>query len=393
MSGKKTPPPKFYTPYAEWRDELLMWKLLKYYDNKEQGLVVCLQALQDNLQAKQAVSRLSATQLNAEDGLDKLLECLDDAFKEEKHDEEHHNYQKFTKFRKKPNQTIKDYILEFEHLYYKMSGSNDQMKMADSLLAFVLLDNSGINDEGKKLAFTYLNTQGITFKNMKSALIRVFSSDSGHGLDAFTDCKMEIKQEALYTKRKSSSGFSKFNSKYKTGSSSSFIKYNPKNQYGQITRCSCCDSTMHYKKECQHRHLFRHLEDVNINESCSDEESSEESVNIVLMAQEVSTSEVFVTETYKCAVVDTACSKTVGGTKWIESFVDNLPESKRNKVLCESSKTTFKFGDGRKVKSHCIVRIPVQIGDVHCSIDAEVVDEEIPLLMSKSSLKKAINYY
>ena len=109
MTGKKAPPPKFYTPYAEWRDELLMWKLLKYYDAKEQGLVVRLQALQDNLQAKQAVSKLTATQLNDENGLDKLIECLDDAFKEEKHDEEHHNYQKFTRFRRKPNQTIKDY--------------------------------------------------------------------------------------------------------------------------------------------------------------------------------------------------------------------------------------------------------------------------------------------
>ena len=274
-----------------------------------------------------------------------------------------------------------------------MSGSNDEMKMADSLLAFVLLDNSGITEEGKKLAFTALNTQGISLKNMKSALIRVFSNDSGHGLDTFADCKMEIKQEALYTsKRKSYSGFPKFNSsKFKSGSNSaSVIKYNPRNQYGQITRCSYCDATMHYKKQCQHRHLFRHLEDVNINESCSEEEdSSEESVNIVLMAQEVSPQEIFVAETYKCAVVDTACSKTVGGTKWVESFVNSLSESNRKKVLCEPSKTTFKFGDGRKVKSHCIVRIPVQIGDVHCSIDAEVVDENIPLLMSKSSLKKA----
>ena len=263
-----------------------------------------------------------------------------------------------------------------------MSGSNDEMKMADSLLAFVLLDNSGITEEGKKLAFTALNTQGISLKNMKSALIRVFSNDSGHGLDTFADCKMEIKQEALYTsKRKSYSGFPKFNSsKFKSGSNSaSVIKYNPRNQYGQITRCSYCDATMHYKKQCQHRHLFRHLEDVNINESCSEEEdSSEESVNIVLMAQEVSPQEIFVAETYKCAVVDTACSKTVGGTKWVESFVNSLSESNRKKVLCEPSKTTFKFGDGRKVKSHCIVRIPVQIGDVHCSIDAEVVDENIP---------------
>ena len=55
-SGGKKAPVKFYTPYAEWREEICMWQLLKYAEPKEQGLVVRLQALQDNVQAKQAVS-------------------------------------------------------------------------------------------------------------------------------------------------------------------------------------------------------------------------------------------------------------------------------------------------------------------------------------------------
>ena len=91
----------------------MFWKLLKYYDPKEQGLVVRLHSLHENAQAKRAVTHLSATELNADDGLDKLLDALDTAFKAEKHDEEHANYQKFTRFRRKPNQSIKDYIIEF----------------------------------------------------------------------------------------------------------------------------------------------------------------------------------------------------------------------------------------------------------------------------------------
>ena len=66
MSSKKAPP-KFYAPYDEWKEEILMWKLLKSYPANEQGLVVRLQSIQDNVQAKRAVSQLTAARLNQDD--------------------------------------------------------------------------------------------------------------------------------------------------------------------------------------------------------------------------------------------------------------------------------------------------------------------------------------
>ena len=71
-----------------------MWKLLKAYPANEQGLVVRLQSIQDNVQAKRAVSKLTAAKLNEEDGLDELLKCLDAAFQDEKSDQEYENYKK-----------------------------------------------------------------------------------------------------------------------------------------------------------------------------------------------------------------------------------------------------------------------------------------------------------
>ena len=82
--------------------------------------------------------------MNAEDGLEKLLNCLDEAFKSEKSDEEYHNYCKFTNFQRKSEQSMKDFLIEFDHLYYKMSGTNDGMKMADNILAFKCLDAAGV---------------------------------------------------------------------------------------------------------------------------------------------------------------------------------------------------------------------------------------------------------
>ena len=53
------------------------------------------------------------------------------------------------------------------------------------------------------------------------------------------------------------------------------------------------------------------------------------------------------------------------------------------------SKRTFKFGDGAKIKSTKNVIIPATIGSTSCNIDTEVVDADIPLLLSRTSVKRA----
>ena len=53
------------------------------------------------------------------------------------------------------------------------------------------------------------------------------------------------------------------------------------------------------------------------------------------------------------------------------------------------SNRAFKFGDGRIVHSTKRVKIPAKIGQTKCHIETEVVPTDIPLLLSKASLKKA----
>ena len=59
-----------------------------------------------------------------------------------------------------------------------------------------------------------------------------------------------------------------------------------------------------------------------------------------------------------------------------------------NKIDLFQSHTPFKFGNGRKILSEKRAIIPA-IGDTECKIDVEIVNAKIPLLLSKSSLKKA----
>lgn len=58
-------------------------------------------------------------------------------------------------------------------------------------------------------------------------------------------------------------------------------------------------------------------------------------------------------------------------------------------IKISPSKKSFKFGDGVQIQSTKNVIIPVMIGKTHCNIDTEVVGVDIPLLLSKTSLKRA----
>ena len=49
----------------------------------------------------------------------------------------------------------------------------------------------------------------------------------------------------------------------------------------------------------------------------------------------------------------------------------------------------FKFGDSKPIKSNKTVTLPVQIGDIKAKITTDVIDYDIPLLLSKEAMKKA----
>ena len=68
------------------------------YAEKEQADTVLLQSLNENKKAEKVVSKLTVTDLNVDDGLEKLLEKLDSTFKTEETQESHNVYKDFNKF-------------------------------------------------------------------------------------------------------------------------------------------------------------------------------------------------------------------------------------------------------------------------------------------------------
>ena len=70
--------------------------------------------------------------------------------------------------------SVTDYIIEFEHLYYKMT--NHEMPLPNTVLTFKLLDGAKPSEDERKLALTLGNN--LEFKEMKSVLKRIFTKST-----------------------------------------------------------------------------------------------------------------------------------------------------------------------------------------------------------------------
>ena len=93
-------------------------------------------------------------------------------------------------------------------------------------------------------------------------------------------------------------------------------------------------------------------------------------------------------ETIGCAVLDTGCNVNVCGTKWLEEYEDVLDERDRKLVKEGKTERYFRFGDGKSVKALKRVWIPGYIGKEKIRIGTEVIESDIPLLLSKTFMKE-----
>ena len=164
--SKKTPPKSQEgMTYKTWKNKTDMWKMPK----EQQAIIVLLEPLTGNAKAEKAVSELTATDVNNENGLKLLIEKLDEVFESDKIDEAYLVHSRFINFHKSDEMSMTDCIIEFKNLYHKMT--NHEMPLPNTVLTFKLLDGAKLNEDETKLAVTLGNN--LEFETMKSALKRI----------------------------------------------------------------------------------------------------------------------------------------------------------------------------------------------------------------------------
>lgn len=82
------------------------------------------------------------------------------------------------------------------------------------------------------------------------------------------------------------------------------------------------------------------------------------------------------------AILDSGAMDTVTGELWMSTYIDSLEEAEKVKVRCRESKNFYHFGDGNAVSAIKNVDIPIIIGNKRATLNTDVVQNDIPLLLS-----------
>ena len=164
---------------------------------------------------------------------------------------------------------------------------------------------------------------------------------------------------------------------------------NPKDDRGNFTTCRKCRSIFHWMKDCPHSASQE-------NESSGSKvfygNDTTEEVIIGLFQTSAPTSQddllCLVGETLDMAVIDSGCPKSVCGDKWCTSYIESMSEDQKANLKSVDSTAVFRFGNSPPMTSMKKIFLPVTIMDKEMYLPTEVVEADIPLLLSKETLKK-----
>ncbi|CAG2236725.1 unnamed protein product [Mytilus edulis] len=388
-------PPVFteQKPYSRWIDEIKAWKALTDLDKKKMGIAIALSLPEEGLNSirDKVFSDLSLEALNADDGVDKLIEFMDKIFKKDELSEAYEAYSEFDRFRRSKVSSMEEYVTEFEKLYNKTKKF--KMELPQPVLAFKLLEYSELEMKDRQLVLTGVNYEQVEslFKQMATSLKKFFgqqaSKDMGDRIKVESACMAD--EEVNYSRNRFGRGRGyrgnqssnragdyrpQSNSNYKAKFNKSVNSNGPD---GLPLRCLSCDSIRHLVKQCPHS--YENMAKAN--------QGVEKAV--LFTGNKSQEALVLLTESANSAILDSACTSTVAGETWMKCYLDSLDSSIREKVVENPSETLFKFGGGTVLQSTKKVTFPCAIAGVECEIQADVVTSDIPLLLSKDSMKKA----
>lgn len=396
----KAPPALSRCPsYATWLKEVKIWQLYTDIDQKKQGPAIFL-TLEGK--AREAILELEPEQIGAVDGVQTIVKKLDTLYKKDETQMAYEAYDNFEKFQRPHEMSMKDFIIEFERLLSKTKSHGTQL--SENVLAYRILKSSNVSDHHQELVRATISE--LNYESMKLQLKKIFGDQQKFSSASDVDVKIENIHQSTdfecdtyygtnYSKNYNRGGASQRPSYFRgsnnrggragnRGMSRGKKGKNPVNDKGYTSRCSICESINHWAADCPDGHYF--AEEV----SPDIEPYSEHHVTLfqtTLLTEDSMRS--FVSETLSSAILDSGATTTVSGKTWTDCYIDGLSSRKQEQVVYTDSSKAFKFGCGKVYNSLYKVKLPATIGNKDIFIETDVVQTDIPMLLSKAAMKKA----
>lgn len=401
MATRIDPPTLGSEPYELYKQELLAWREVTDLRKEKQGVVIALSLPKnDKTQIREKVfDQISIDDLKKEDGLDILIAFLDKHLKKDDLADSLEKFGEFEDFQRKDGMTISEYIASFDSRYRKIEKL--KMTLPPEILAFKLLRKANISKEETMLVLTGMNyaNKSTLYEEAMNSLKKFKgdlttgngSSSSGIKLEpAFLAENEEALLAAGYVKQyREGKGGKLGRGGYSRGRQGQQPnrKMNPIGPDGKTLTCRCCGSFRHLVAECPHSW-------ESIPKSSGQKKHAKvnitEDENVVLFTGYNKGDIVQLgIDAHNCAVLDSACSSTVCGKHWLENYVNSLNEKEKLKIKQTVGQRTFKFGGGERLKSTGEYNLPAVVAGKEVFIKTDVVESDIPLLLSRKAMKTA----
>ena len=121
--------------YENFKKELQIWDSFTDLDKKKRGPAVYLSL---EKKVKQAVSELKPADLAAEDGLEKILNKLDEVYLADTNTRAYTAFQNFYELKREEGESFEDFVIRFEDKYNDMEQYD--MTLPDGIKAFFILN-------------------------------------------------------------------------------------------------------------------------------------------------------------------------------------------------------------------------------------------------------------
>ena len=149
-------------------------------------------------------------------------------------------------------------------------------------------------------------------------------------------------------------------------------KTNPVDKNSEISKCNVCGSIYHWTKQCP--------------DSYENKTKPKDESQITLLGECMDT---LIRETLSMVVIDSGCTKTVCSQVWLDCYLQSLRNEDQQSVREEKSETSLRFGNGKVFKSIKHVTLPTFTANKNILLTTKVIENDIPLLLSKDAMKKA----
>ena len=179
MAIGKDPPPfdSEGKSFARYKTEVKTWTLVTEIPKAKWGLVLALSLPEKDKSGirNKVFDALEETKLAGKNGHDEFMKFLEKEFGEDEIYDVFNKFEDFENCRKKPDQTMQQYISTFELLYNQVKNKGFP-ELPQQYLMFKVIKNSGLSENETRLVQTDIDydKKEKLFENAKAGLVKYF---------------------------------------------------------------------------------------------------------------------------------------------------------------------------------------------------------------------------